>query len=42
MIDVDLEYLHQVDFRIFNDLDPNKISSIYTTLMFIVDECNTH
>ena len=33
---------HQVDFQPFIDIDSNNLSPIYTALMFIVDECDTH
>lgn len=36
------EIKHRVDFLPLTDMDPNNLSTIYTMLMFVIDECNTH
>ena len=33
---------HQVDYPPFIYMDSNNLSTSYTTVMFIIDECNTH
>ena len=33
---------HQVEFLPFVDMDPNNLSTVYTTLMFVIDECKNH
>ena len=36
-INVDVEEVHQVEFLPFVDLDPNNMSTVFTTLMFVSD-----
>ena len=31
--------IHDIEFLPFIDLDPNNLSTIFTTLMFVIDEC---
>ena len=33
---------HQVEFLPFVDMDPNNLSTVYTTLMFVIDECKNN
>ena len=36
-INVDVDGVHQVEFLPFVDLDPNNMSTVFTTLMFVSD-----
>ena len=33
---------HDIEFLPFVDMDPNNLSTIYTTLMFVINECKKH
>ena len=39
---VDVGGTHQVEFLPFTDLDPNNMSTVFTTLMFVSDQCKKH
>ena len=41
-INVDVDGVHQVEFLPFIDLDPNNMSTVLTTLMFVLDQCKKH
>ena len=41
-INVDVDGVHQVEFVPFVDLDPNNMSTVFTTLMFVSDQSKKH
>ena len=41
-INVDADGIHQVEFLPFVDLDPNIMSTVFTTLMLVSDQCKKH
>ena len=41
-INVDADRVHQVEFLPFIDLDPNNMSAVFTTLMFVPNQCKKH
>ena len=41
-INVDVDGVHQVEFLPFIDLDRNNMSTVFTTLMFVSDQCKKH
>ena len=41
-INVDVDGVHQVEFLLFIDLDPNNMSAIFKTLIFVSDQCKKH
>ena len=40
-INVDVDGVNQVEFLPFIDLDPNNMFTVFKTLMFVSDQCNT-
>ena len=39
---IDVETNHQVDFLPFIDMDPNNPSTVYTTLKFVINDCQKY
>ena len=42
LINIHVDGLHQVEFLRFIDLDPNNMSTAFTTLMFVSDQCKKY
>ena len=41
-INVDVDGVNQVEFLPFIDLDPNNMSTVFKTLIFVSDQCKKH